>query len=157
VWHQTNSARAKATRFVDEATHALWLTSGGIEVREPVYSLRRPHFLEKVTLAARSTSYGIEVRRSAISFVQQDYIWDRSWRLLTGFVVEYLIGTEYTIARPHWEGINEYGEGETEEEALIDLLRSLTGYLEILQEHQDWDSTEQSELKSLLRLIGRKT
>lgn len=90
-------------------------------------------------------------------WVGQDRHWDDGWELIRGLIVGFEMSPNFVNAAPPLEVINEYGEGCTREEALLDLLTSFTDYLEWLEEREDrLHPNAERELQALRGLVRRK-
>ena len=79
------------------------------------------------------------------------------WELKRGFAVVFESSPTRVAAIPQLDGISEYGEGATQNEALEDLLTSFMDYREWLEEREErLHPDAQADLAALRALIQRK-
>ncbi len=91
-------------------------------------------------------------------WIPMEFTWDANWRLTQGVMVHLETSAESVTAVAGLEGIDEYGEGATQDAALYDLLTSLTEYMESLEEREGrLHPTAEQELEALRRLIQRSS
>lgn len=90
-------------------------------------------------------------------WINREYSWDNRWELLQGLVVQFEVSPDSVTAIPQLEGIDEFGEGASQNEALRDLLTSFTDYLEALERREkELHPVAIKELEVLRKLINRK-
>ena len=81
------------------------------------------------------------------------YSWDNAWELVTDLPIEIQIWEDEVVAVANLS-TEEAGGGDTEEEAIFDLVTSLSDYREWLEDHEaKVGPTETEDLKILRRLI----
>ena len=68
--------------------------------------------------------------------IPSDCSWDGDWELTADLVVEIQTAGENVLAVSHLLTVEEYGEGASVEEAVQDLLTSLSEYRESLEERE---------------------
>ena len=68
--------------------------------------------------------------------IPSDCSWDDDWELTADLVVEIQASGEEVLAVSHHLTVEEYGEGASVEEAVQDLLTSLSEYRESLEERE---------------------
>ena len=68
--------------------------------------------------------------------IPSDCSWDGDWELTADLVVEIQASGEEVLAVSHHLTVEEYGEGASVEEAVQDLLTSLSEYRESLEERE---------------------
>ena len=86
-------------------------------------------------------------------FVPEGYSWEDCWCLATILVVEIRTSLREVLATT-WLTVQEFGVGESFEEAVDDLLTSLSDYLQFLQAREErLGPGEQKDLDILRHLI----
>ena len=92
-------------------------------------------------------------------WIPREHPLGEGWELVCGLIVDFEMSPTIVTAVPQLEGINEYGEGATRGEALLDLMNSFTDYFKCLEERETESRlhpTAETELEALRRLVQRK-
>jgi hypothetical protein len=87
-------------------------------------------------------------------FLPAHYSWDNAWELVSDLSVEIQIWEEDEVVAVTNLSTEESGGGDTEEEAVFDLVTSLSDYFESLTDYEGrLGPSETEDLKILRRLI----
>jgi hypothetical protein len=87
-------------------------------------------------------------------FLPAHYSWDNAWELVSDLSVEIQIWEEDEVVAVTNLSTEESGGGDTEEEAVFDLVTSLSDYFESLKSREDRVGLSETEdLRILRRLI----
>ncbi len=89
--------------------------------------------------------------------IPSDCSWDYDWELTADLVVEIQASGEEVLAVSHHLTVEEYGEGASVEEAVQDLLTSLSEYRESLEEREARLGASATEDLAKLRGIIRRS
>lgn len=86
--------------------------------------------------------------------------WDDEWELTSDLVVKIQTSEEGVLAIAHQLKVEEYGSGASLEEAVLDLLTSLSEYRESLEERETRLGTpavaDLATLRSIIRWRGQR-
>ena len=85
-----------------------------------------------------------------------DCTWDGDWELTADLVVEIQTSGKKVLAVSHHLTVEEYGEGTSVEEAVQDLLTSLSEYRESLEEREARLGSSAAEDLAKMRSIIRR-
>lgn len=121
-------------------------------------------FIEGLRVGSQNTSEGHrqqsgtwvvdrELWSEEMYFVPEGYSWDGSWCLTAILMVQIRTSLKEVLATT-WLTVQEFGVGESFEEAVDDLLTSLSDYWEFLQAREErLGPVEQKDLDLLRHLI----
>ena len=99
---------------------------------------------------ARTDKAGIAESSEAIYLVPQGYAWDDSWRLASDLLVQVCSSWKDVVATTYLT-VQEYGAGDSFEEAIFDLVTSLSDYRQSLEARQQRLGPAESEDLRLLQ------
>ena len=101
----------------------------------------------------RTDKAGIAESSEAVYLVPQGYAWDDSWRLASDLLVQVCSSWKDVAATTHLT-VQEYGVGASFEEAIFDLVTSLSDYRQSLEARQQrLGPAESKDLELLQELL----
>lgn len=108
------------------------------------------------SIQAGTNQVGSQESSTSLYVIPSRYSWDDSWELIANLLVEVRTSREEVLAITYLT-VEEYGAGQSFEDAIYDLLTSLSDYYQSAETRDDrLDPSAKEDLAKLRQLIRRK-
>ena len=115
------------------------------------------HVVTPVSEPAMTDKIGIAESSETIYFVPRGYAWDNTWCLAIDLLVQVCTSWEEVVATTYLT-VQEYGLGTSFEEAIYDLMTSLSDYCQSLESRRErLGPAESADLAKLHQLLTHQT